>query len=695
MSSTSNVSNKRALLIGIDEYRYVPPLDGCINDVRLMHRVLVDTFAFAPDDITLLTNGQATRAAILAAFDALVAATSADDIVVIYYAGHGSRMTDREGDEPSGFDSTILPVDSGRSPHENRDITDDEIHVVLAALAAKTSYVTVVVDACHSGTITRDAFGTKVRGVTADRRAIPELPPSPFPGGLPQTSPRTGTSSWLPLADSYVLIAGCRDEQVSYEYRPPEAAGAVAHGALTYFLCDQLRRATPGTSYRDVFERAAARVTAEHGGQHPQMEGRADGEVFGVADLTPMAFVPATAREGPMVTMGAGAAHGVTVGSTYAMYPQGTKVPAMPNALGNVRITAVGAVTAQAHVDGEVASGAIGPGARGFETAHAFGDFALPVQCADSAGFEPPLRRLKDLLARSTLLKVVSESSVAAARVYLLGPRSTVSPTDAVPQVGALDTPRWAVVGATGDLLMPLKTADDAAAVVDNLETLARYRQALALENPDPRSRLRGRFTLDLLRLGSDGTWSVARPEIVGGHVVFDEGDAIGFRIESRHDEPVHIALLDFGLSGVISQVFPPPHAQDILAPGISFEIGTTRHLPLRLTWPTGHRLGDATVSLPAPEGCECVKLFITRQPADLLALEQPGVRTASAPRSPLASLLRNVFHGAATRGIVMSPVGTEDWTTVTRSFVLKARTLPPSVPRREIRGVMRTPHAR
>ena len=105
MSGRSNARNRRAMLIGIDSYPYVPHLDGCVNDVRLMRSVLIATFGFSPDNINVLTNGQATRNAILSAFDALIAATLTDDIVVIHYAGHGSRMTDREGDEPSGFDS--------------------------------------------------------------------------------------------------------------------------------------------------------------------------------------------------------------------------------------------------------------------------------------------------------------------------------------------------------------------------------------------------------------------------------------------------------------------------------------------------------------------------------------------------------------------------------------------------------------
>src|SRR5262249_29143804 len=144
-----------------------------------------------------------------------------------------------------------------------------------------------IFDACHSGTISRDAFGVRGRSVPADTRPVSELPPSPIsPGDQAMLlAGESGPSGWMPLADQYVLIAGCRDEEISYEYRPAEGDGKIVHGALTSFLSEEMRRATAGTSYRDLFERAAAKVNAANSAQHPQMEGRADRELFGIADL--------------------------------------------------------------------------------------------------------------------------------------------------------------------------------------------------------------------------------------------------------------------------------------------------------------------------------------------------------------------------------------------------------------------------
>ena len=76
-----------------------------------------------------------------------------------------------------------------------------------------------------------------------------------------------------------------RDEEVSNEFTVPETEEK--HGALTYFLMQELANARSGMTYRDVFERAAANVTAHKPLQHPQMEGSIDRHVFGVSMLVP------------------------------------------------------------------------------------------------------------------------------------------------------------------------------------------------------------------------------------------------------------------------------------------------------------------------------------------------------------------------------------------------------------------------
>src|SRR5438309_1795843 len=88
---------KRALLIGISKYLYLPPnqqLSGCTNDVALLNGLLLEQFGFSERNISRLCDKQATREGILTAFEDLIAATKENDVVVIHYSGHGSCIQD-------------------------------------------------------------------------------------------------------------------------------------------------------------------------------------------------------------------------------------------------------------------------------------------------------------------------------------------------------------------------------------------------------------------------------------------------------------------------------------------------------------------------------------------------------------------------------------------------------------------------
>lgn len=678
MPTTTDKRARRALLVGIDTYPSIVQLKGCVNDVRLMRGILEQNFGFAPDNIALLTNEAATRDGILAAFDTLVASTSRDDIVVIHYAGHGALMTDREGDEPSGYDSTIMPFDSVRDRTENRDITDDEIHLRLVQLGEKTSYITLIFDCCHSGTITRDSAGLNSRSVSADKRPVSELPPSPIPAELQKSMRDSGPSGWLAIDDKYVLIAGCRDEETSFEYRD----GEVMHGALTFFLGRELSAARPGASYRDVFERACARVTANNPSQHPQMEGRADREIFGISDVTPMKFMTVIARDGGNAVIGHGAAQGMTIGSRFDVFPEGSRESEHATPLGQLEVIAVRATESDTRVIAEGTANAILANSRAVETVHSYGDLRLGVHIIETAAGNSTgaasagdstgaaMRSLREQITKSSILKMESEAKGARAHVHLLDIRQSVTAESPVPQVSSVTEPTWAVVGDTGELIMPLKSLGLHADVVQNLERIARHTQALALENPDPSSELRGKVSLDLLRKAGDGKWIVAQPEAAGGQIEYEEHEEIAFRIRNNHTQDLFVSLVDFGLTGSVSTV---PRATVKLGAGITFDVGAgSDGRGYALTMPANFPF----VSNPAGDaidGIETLKLFVTTQPVSFAFLAQPGVRSAE---SPLEMLWKTAIGIAATREVVETmPVKGDDWTTVLKPFRLKRRT--------------------
>jgi hypothetical protein len=666
------MADRRALLIGICKYPKFPPerqLHGCVNDVDLMEGTLRDHFGFPAANIRVLRDEEATRDAILAAMDALVAATGPDDVVVFQFSGHGSQIRDRERDEADGWDETIVAHDSGRAPEPNRDITDDEIYLRLRDLGQRTGHITLLFDCCHSGTITRDAFGGASRWLPPDERPVEELPPSPIPPGelegLRAAERNVGPSRYLPLGDRYVLIAGCRDEESSYEYPPRAVAADTIHGTLTYFLHQELIQAGAGTTYRDVFERVQALVTGAYPNQHPQMEGARDKELFGVREIEPMRFVRVAGRLGDVVTLAAGAAHGLTVGSKWALYPQGTKVAVDGASLGSAEIATVRGQTSDARLLPPAGAPAVAAGCRAVEVEHDYGDLTLKLEVADAPpGLEAERAALTAQLEGSLMVREAGGSGSADARAYLLAPRSGAFLTDPVPQIGALAEATWAVVGGGGQLLMPARPAREPSSVIrirENLEKIARYRNLLAVRNPDPAGPLKDSVDFILLRRAAGGPWEEAVPDD-SGRIVYRAGEPLAFRIKNRHTAPIYAHVLDFGVTFGVSLIYPIRGSNERHMPNVTVEYGVRSGEELELFLP------DELVA--SDEGLETLKLIATTQEVDFSWMEQGRVRSLPRTISPLDQLLRQT--GERTRDTRPKVVVTEEWTTRERPFVLK-----------------------
>jgi hypothetical protein len=253
-----------ALLIGINDYQALPALNGSLNDVETMRELLVNRYEFDPDNVTVLTDTQATRQGILDALKALVARTGPDDIVYIHYSGHGSQVEDLNGDEADGADETICPRDA-RTPGIP-DITDDEIDAIISGF--KTPSVFVVMDSCHSGTVLRSTNSRiRPRFVPPDERI--DLYRK-GPGGI-----KTRAVVSLPETEGYLLITGAAANQSALD--GPFDKGRF-HGLLTYSLSRSLlalpRNASP-VQIMDQIKRQIAGMQSQLEGNpvpEPQLE---------------------------------------------------------------------------------------------------------------------------------------------------------------------------------------------------------------------------------------------------------------------------------------------------------------------------------------------------------------------------------------------------------------------------------------
>ncbi|MGB6300959.1 MAG: caspase family protein [Rivularia sp. (in: cyanobacteria)] len=161
---------KLALLVGINDYKNgISPLGGCVTDVLLQQKLLINRFGFKEKDILLLTDAQATRQNILQAFDKhLIKQAKPGDVVVFHFSGHGSRVKDKDKDMPDGLNGTIVPVDSSLPPDGGvvQDIMGHTLFLLMYAL--QTENVTVVLDCCHSGGTKRGNFAVRSRDGGSD-----------------------------------------------------------------------------------------------------------------------------------------------------------------------------------------------------------------------------------------------------------------------------------------------------------------------------------------------------------------------------------------------------------------------------------------------------------------------------------------------------------------------------------------------
>jgi len=71
------------------------------------------------------------------------------DTGFVHYSGHGGRVKDETGEDPSGYCSTLCPVDFDK-PRVGQ-ILDKELYKHLVCSMQKGTSLTCLMDCCHSG----------------------------------------------------------------------------------------------------------------------------------------------------------------------------------------------------------------------------------------------------------------------------------------------------------------------------------------------------------------------------------------------------------------------------------------------------------------------------------------------------------------------------------------------------------------
>jgi len=182
----------RAFLVGINYVGTPYELRGCIADV-LNVQTQINTFFPTCKDIRIYSDNTATkptRANILAGLSWLLTGLKPGQNVMFHYSGHGGLIVDKNGDEVSGYDGCLYPINNSRL----ETIIDDEIRaVIVAANIPAGCKCFFVVDACHSGTSVDLRYTWK----PVSRNSMTFTEDTKYAG----------------IASSVVLLSGCRDDQ--------------------------------------------------------------------------------------------------------------------------------------------------------------------------------------------------------------------------------------------------------------------------------------------------------------------------------------------------------------------------------------------------------------------------------------------------------------------------------------------------
>lgn len=139
-----------ALVIGNQNYDRMEDLASPLSDAQRITNVLRDKYGF-----TVQLVQDANDVTVLEAINNLNTVVGPNDNLLIYYAGHGSRIG--SGESETGY---WLPVNADRPPVDTYWVPTEQITGHMSNFQAKR--VLVVADSCYSGILTGDDPGMKM-----------------------------------------------------------------------------------------------------------------------------------------------------------------------------------------------------------------------------------------------------------------------------------------------------------------------------------------------------------------------------------------------------------------------------------------------------------------------------------------------------------------------------------------------------
>lgn len=195
-------AERHALLVGIGDYPQAAlDLLGPENDIAALRPILQDVWGFKPENIQVLEDEQATKAAVLAGLRSLKDRSRPGDQLFFYYSGHGTSAKDESVRLPLPDNTAgLLPYDAklNLAKHEivaSLIVGRSDLRPIFQEIDGSGRELLVMIDACYSGNAVR---GFSLPGEKMPTRFVPldnkvdSLMPE---GGQPRTRAVDATAS--------------------------------------------------------------------------------------------------------------------------------------------------------------------------------------------------------------------------------------------------------------------------------------------------------------------------------------------------------------------------------------------------------------------------------------------------------------------------------------------------------------------
>ncbi|KAF8639550.1 hypothetical protein AX17_001455 [Amanita inopinata Kibby_2008] len=327
-----------AVVIGIDAYKSgsVWNLHSCVDDAKRIRQWLVGDLGVPKEHVRLLLNSDATKEKVE---DCLMqhlvnnADIESGDAILIYFAGHGSRLeapADWFQGGQTGFVDILCTYDHDTKSAAGRTvgISDRSMHALLHELyEEKGDNITLLLDCCFLPPQGR-ANNRERRVVrwTPTTKAMPDdLYNGLWPGarGKPY---RKGFGFCDFQPKTHMLLAACEQDGKATEGKD---GGRFTNAFLEVASDVALHRA----SYAQIHDHLSRKIADK---QRPVCNGLNKARIlFDSVPFTPDGrFIPVEQHDTTLLRIEAGAIHGVTTGSEFTIHLhnyRGSKNPSITN----------------------------------------------------------------------------------------------------------------------------------------------------------------------------------------------------------------------------------------------------------------------------------------------------------------------------------------------------------------------------